>query len=143
IALGQLQDPRREFVFAANTGSAGQLPPPTSDPSTAEGGGPTQPGGRAARWSAAWCRVVGVVGRRPGLRVVPGVGRGHRSGRVQLRQEGVADGGELVDLLVGEGVGYVVPNRGDVTRGSLADLLPARLGDSGVGGPAVLRAGKA
>jgi NADH dehydrogenase len=28
IALGQLQDPRREFVFAANTGAAGQLPPP-------------------------------------------------------------------------------------------------------------------
>jgi NADH dehydrogenase FAD-containing subunit len=30
IALGQLQDPRREFVFAANTGSAGQPPPPQS-----------------------------------------------------------------------------------------------------------------
>jgi NADH dehydrogenase FAD-containing subunit len=28
ISLGQLQDPRREFVFAANTGRAGQLPPP-------------------------------------------------------------------------------------------------------------------
>jgi NADH dehydrogenase len=31
IALGQLQDPRREFVFAANTGRAGQLPPPRGD----------------------------------------------------------------------------------------------------------------
>jgi NADH dehydrogenase len=28
ISLGQLQDPRREFVFAANTGRAGTLPPP-------------------------------------------------------------------------------------------------------------------
>jgi NADH dehydrogenase FAD-containing subunit len=27
VSLGQLQDPRREFVFAANTGRAGQLPP--------------------------------------------------------------------------------------------------------------------
>jgi NADH dehydrogenase FAD-containing subunit len=37
IALGQLQDPRREFVFAANTGAPGQLPPsrPT-EPSTAD-----------------------------------------------------------------------------------------------------------
>ncbi|MFW3170519.1 NAD(P)/FAD-dependent oxidoreductase [Geodermatophilus sp. CPCC 206100] len=29
ISLGQLQDPRREFVAAANTGRAGQLPPPS------------------------------------------------------------------------------------------------------------------
>jgi NADH dehydrogenase FAD-containing subunit len=28
VSLGQLQDPRREFVFAANTGRAGHLPPP-------------------------------------------------------------------------------------------------------------------
>jgi NADH dehydrogenase len=28
ISLGQLQDPRREFVAAANTARAGQLPPP-------------------------------------------------------------------------------------------------------------------
>ncbi|MCV2489552.1 FAD-dependent oxidoreductase [Geodermatophilus sp. YIM 151500] len=28
ISLGQLQDPRREFVSAANTGRTGQLPPP-------------------------------------------------------------------------------------------------------------------
>jgi NADH dehydrogenase len=28
ISLGQLQDPRREFVSAANTGRAGHLPPP-------------------------------------------------------------------------------------------------------------------
>jgi NADH dehydrogenase len=28
ISLGQLQDPRREFVAAANSGRAGQLPPP-------------------------------------------------------------------------------------------------------------------
>jgi NADH dehydrogenase len=28
ISLGQLQDPRREFVFAANTGRSGHLPPP-------------------------------------------------------------------------------------------------------------------
>jgi NADH dehydrogenase len=27
VSLGQLQDPRREFVFAANTGRAGHLPP--------------------------------------------------------------------------------------------------------------------
>ncbi len=35
VSLGQLQDPRREFVFAANTGRAGQLPPPqaTASPS--------------------------------------------------------------------------------------------------------------
>jgi NADH dehydrogenase len=31
ISLGQLQDPRREFVFAANTGRAGQLPPVRAD----------------------------------------------------------------------------------------------------------------
>src|SRR5688572_1399384 len=31
LSLGQLQDPRREFVFAANTGRAGQLPPPRED----------------------------------------------------------------------------------------------------------------
>jgi NADH dehydrogenase FAD-containing subunit len=31
ISLGQLQDPRREFVFAANTGRAGHLPPPRAD----------------------------------------------------------------------------------------------------------------
>ena len=37
IALGQLQDPRREFVFAANTGQPGQLPPPRPD--TAETAG--------------------------------------------------------------------------------------------------------
>ena len=28
---GQLQDPRREFVFAANTGRAGHLPPPRTE----------------------------------------------------------------------------------------------------------------
>src|SRR5688572_31205330 len=28
LSLGQLQDPRREFVFAANAGRAGHLPPP-------------------------------------------------------------------------------------------------------------------
>jgi NADH:ubiquinone reductase (H+-translocating) len=32
ISLGQLQDPRREFVFAANTGRPGQLPPPEPTP---------------------------------------------------------------------------------------------------------------
>jgi NADH:ubiquinone reductase (H+-translocating) len=31
VSLGQLQDPRREFVSAANTGRAGQLPPPRKD----------------------------------------------------------------------------------------------------------------
>jgi NADH:ubiquinone reductase (H+-translocating) len=31
VSLGQLQDPRREFVLAANTGRAGQLPPPRPD----------------------------------------------------------------------------------------------------------------
>jgi NADH dehydrogenase len=31
VSLGQLQDPRREFVSAANTGRAGQLPPPQGD----------------------------------------------------------------------------------------------------------------
>ncbi len=34
ISLGQLQDPRREFVFAANTGRPGQLPPPAPAPTT-------------------------------------------------------------------------------------------------------------
>jgi NADH dehydrogenase len=39
VSLGQLQDPRREFVFAANTGRAGQLPPPRPDaPETADTG---------------------------------------------------------------------------------------------------------
>ena len=37
IALGQLQDPRREFLFAANTGQTGQLPPPSAEhPGTAD-----------------------------------------------------------------------------------------------------------
>jgi NADH dehydrogenase len=37
VSLGQLQDPRREFVFAANTGRAGQLPPPRPEaPGTAD-----------------------------------------------------------------------------------------------------------
>jgi NADH dehydrogenase len=41
IALGQLQDPRREFLFAANTGQTGQLPPPSSEhPETADTGAP-------------------------------------------------------------------------------------------------------
>ena len=31
VSLGQLQDPRREFVSAANTGRAGHLPPPRKD----------------------------------------------------------------------------------------------------------------
>jgi NADH dehydrogenase len=31
ISLGQLQDPRREFVFAANTGRTGHLPPPQEE----------------------------------------------------------------------------------------------------------------
>ena len=31
ISLGQLQDPRREFVEAANTGRTGSLPPPTAE----------------------------------------------------------------------------------------------------------------
>jgi NADH dehydrogenase len=35
VSLGQLQDPRREFVFAANTGRAGQLPPPRPDKAAA------------------------------------------------------------------------------------------------------------
>ena len=35
VSLGQLQDPRREFVFAANTGRAGQLPPPRAEESSA------------------------------------------------------------------------------------------------------------
>lgn len=37
ISLGQLQDPRREFVSAANTGRTGQLPPPRPEaPGTAD-----------------------------------------------------------------------------------------------------------
>ena len=37
IALGQLQNPRREFVFAANTGQTGSLPAPRPDhPETAD-----------------------------------------------------------------------------------------------------------
>ncbi|SOE01076.1 NAD(P)/FAD-dependent oxidoreductase [Blastococcus haudaquaticus] len=37
VSLGQLQDPRREFVFAANTGRTGQLPPPRPEaPGTAD-----------------------------------------------------------------------------------------------------------
>jgi NADH:ubiquinone reductase (H+-translocating) len=31
ISLGQLQDPRREFVQAANTGRTGSLPPPSAE----------------------------------------------------------------------------------------------------------------
>jgi NADH dehydrogenase len=37
VSLGQLQDPRREFVVAANTGRSGQLPPPRPEqPTTAD-----------------------------------------------------------------------------------------------------------
>jgi NADH dehydrogenase len=35
VSLGQLQDPRREFVFAANTGRSGHLPPARSEQPTA------------------------------------------------------------------------------------------------------------
>jgi NADH dehydrogenase len=35
VSLGQLQDPRREFVFAANTGRAGHLPPPRAEQASA------------------------------------------------------------------------------------------------------------
>jgi NADH dehydrogenase len=42
ISLGQLQDPRREFVFAANTGSAGRLPPPREDQPRADQAQPDQ-----------------------------------------------------------------------------------------------------
>jgi len=45
VSLGQLQDPRREFVFAANTGRVGQLPPPRTDqPGTADTPERTQAG---------------------------------------------------------------------------------------------------
>jgi NADH:ubiquinone reductase (H+-translocating) len=35
VSLGQLQDPRREFVFAANTGRAGTLPPAVKEQAAA------------------------------------------------------------------------------------------------------------
>src|SRR6476469_4584173 len=35
VSLGQLQDPRREFVFAANTGRSGHLPPARADQAAA------------------------------------------------------------------------------------------------------------
>jgi NADH dehydrogenase len=35
VSLGQLQDPRREFIFAANTGRAGSLPPARTDQKSA------------------------------------------------------------------------------------------------------------
>lgn len=48
ISLGQLQDPRREFVFAANTGRAGHLPPAGAQGSPAQGAATTDaPGARA------------------------------------------------------------------------------------------------
>jgi NADH dehydrogenase len=42
VSLGQLQDPRREFVFAANTGRAGQLPPPRPERPAESSGTPEQ-----------------------------------------------------------------------------------------------------
>ena len=49
VSLGQLQDPRREFVFAANTGRAGHLPPPRpSSHRAAEDQAPAGPAGRTA-----------------------------------------------------------------------------------------------
>jgi NADH:ubiquinone reductase (H+-translocating) len=53
ISLGQLQDPRREFVFAANTAAAGRLPPHRENrpeqpgPGRDAPAGPTAPPGRA------------------------------------------------------------------------------------------------
>jgi NADH dehydrogenase len=53
ISLGQLQDPRREFVFAANTAAAGRLPPHRENrpeqpgPRREAPAGPTAPPGRA------------------------------------------------------------------------------------------------
>src|SRR3954454_19965707 len=81
----------------------------------------------------------------PGLGrlVVAGVGRGHPARRVQPGQDGVADLGELVDLLVAERVDDVVPDVGDVAGGCLLDLRPARLREPGVGRPAVLGTGEA
>jgi NADH dehydrogenase len=35
ISLGQIQDPRREFVVAANTGKPGRLPP-SQEPTTGQ-----------------------------------------------------------------------------------------------------------
>jgi NADH dehydrogenase len=37
ISLGQLQDPRREFVQAANTGRTGSLPPPSAEDKSQSG----------------------------------------------------------------------------------------------------------
>jgi NADH:ubiquinone reductase (H+-translocating) len=45
ISLGQLQDPRREFLFAANTGSAGRLAPPREDRPRPDQAASSTPGG--------------------------------------------------------------------------------------------------
>src|SRR3954447_24706882 len=78
-----------------------------------------------------------------GRLVVAGVGRGHPARRVQPGQDGVADLGELVDLLVAERVDDVMPHVGDVAGGCFLDLRPARLREPGVGRPAVLGTGEA
>src|SRR5918998_207820 len=49
ISLGQLQDPRREFVQAANTGRTGSLPPPSAEDKAQSG----SLRARAVAWGAA------------------------------------------------------------------------------------------
>jgi NADH dehydrogenase len=46
ISLGQLQDPRREFVAAAHTGRIGKLPPP--EPGDRQSSDPPEAGGARA-----------------------------------------------------------------------------------------------
>ncbi|RFU22815.1 NAD(P)/FAD-dependent oxidoreductase [Geodermatophilus marinus] len=44
ISLGQLQNPRQEFVAAAGSGRAGQLPPPPAEDDAPSGGGAAKAG---------------------------------------------------------------------------------------------------
>ena len=52
VSLGQLQDPRREFVFAANTGKPGQLPPPRRRRR------PTRPPAPRCTRPSGWCQAA-------------------------------------------------------------------------------------
>ena len=51
ISLGQLQDPRREFVFAANAAAAGRGPPHRGDRPARAGPGRGAPAGPSGRGS--------------------------------------------------------------------------------------------
>src|SRR6266498_3630994 len=76
------------------------------------------------------------------VRVVAVIGRGHCAVRVQPAEDGVGDGGQLVDLFGSQGVDHVLPDVGNVAWRGLTDLPPTGGRQAGVGCPGVLGTGE-